>query len=228
LNWVRAGQNGLSFTGPGRHSHERSGRPPSPHATPPATVELVLQLRNSLATAGLDTGADTIGWHLTRQHQISVSRAAINRILARHDLVTPEPAKRPKSSYIRFQAAMPNQCWQSDFTHYRLTRPDGTPRHRHRDLDLARRLFPYALSLTAHWRVTGPIVLATFRATIATHGIPASTLTDNGMVFTTRFSGGKGGATTSNTNCADSTSPRRTATRITPRPRARSNDSSRP
>ena len=25
------------------------------------------------------------------------------------------------------------------------------------------------------------------------HGVPASTLTDNGMVFTTRLSGGKGG-----------------------------------
>jgi transposase InsO family protein len=33
-------------------------------------------------------------------------------------------------------------------------------------------------------------VLAEFRNAIATHGIPASTLTDNGMVFTTRLSGG--------------------------------------
>jgi hypothetical protein len=30
----------------------------------------------------------------------------------------------------------------------------------------------YALSVTAHVRVTGPIVLATFRATTAAHGIP--------------------------------------------------------
>jgi transposase InsO family protein len=36
-------------------------------------------------------------------------------------------------------------------------------------------------------------VRSTFRKACATHGIPASTLTDNGMVFTTRFSGGKGG-----------------------------------
>ena len=51
----------------------------------------------------------------------------------------------------------------------------------------------YALSVTAHRRVTGPIVLETFRKAFATHGVPASTLTDNGMVFTTRLSGGKGG-----------------------------------
>jgi hypothetical protein len=51
----------------------------------------------------------------------------------------------------------------------------------------------YALSVTAHARVTGPIVLATFRKTCADLGVPASTLTDNGMVFTTRYSGGRGG-----------------------------------
>lgn len=51
----------------------------------------------------------------------------------------------------------------------------------------------YALCLTAHRHVTGPIVLDAFTKTCAAHGIPASTLTDNGMVFTTRLAGGKGG-----------------------------------
>jgi transposase InsO family protein len=51
----------------------------------------------------------------------------------------------------------------------------------------------YALSVTAHHRVTGPAVLNAFRAATAAHGAPASTLTDNGMVFTTRLSGGRGG-----------------------------------
>ena len=51
----------------------------------------------------------------------------------------------------------------------------------------------YALSVTAHARVTGPAVLLAFRAACEQHGAPASTLTDNGMVFTTRLSGGKGG-----------------------------------
>jgi transposase InsO family protein len=41
--------------------------------------------------------------------------------------------------------------------------------------------------------MTGPIVLAAFCDTVAAHGIPASTLTDNGMVFTTRLAGGRGG-----------------------------------
>ena len=51
----------------------------------------------------------------------------------------------------------------------------------------------YALCVTAHRRVTGTIVVASFRKACEVHGIPASTLTDNGMVFTTRLSGGKGG-----------------------------------
>jgi transposase InsO family protein len=40
--------------------------------------------------------------------------------LSRCGQVTPEPKKRPHSSYIRFQAELPNQMWQTDFTHYRL------------------------------------------------------------------------------------------------------------
>jgi transposase InsO family protein len=100
----------------------------------------------------------------------------------------PSRPKRPKSSYLRFQADQPNETWQSDFTHYRLA--DGTETELLSWLDDCSR---YALSVTAHARVSGPIVLATFRSTAATHGIPASTLTDNGMVFTTRFAGGRGG-----------------------------------
>lgn len=106
----------------------RSRRPKtSPRATPSETVELVVRLRKELAETGLDAGADTIGWHLEHHHQIIVSRATINRILVRAGAVIPQPAKRPRSSYIRSEASMPNETWQSDFTHYRLTNPDGTP-----------------------------------------------------------------------------------------------------
>ena len=71
-----------------------------------------------------------------------MSRATINRILVRAGTVTPDPSKRPKSSYIRFEADQPNETWQSDFTHYRLTRPDGRPGADVRDHHLARRPLP--------------------------------------------------------------------------------------
>ncbi|GAA1599903.1 hypothetical protein GCM10009789_62540 [Kribbella sancticallisti] len=53
----------------------RSRRPTtSPRATPAATVELVLTLRKQLAEAGLDAGAETIGWHLEHHHAAVLSR----------------------------------------------------------------------------------------------------------------------------------------------------------
>jgi transposase InsO family protein len=167
----------------------RSRRPKtSPNAISGETADLIVRLRKDLARQGLDAGPDTICWHLRHHHQVTVSPATISRHLTRAGLVTPEPRKRPKSSYIRFQASQPNECWQSDFTHYPLADSTGTEILTWLD-DHSR----YALSVTAHPAVTGPIVLAAFRATCAAHGVPASTLTDNGMVFTTRFSGGKGG-----------------------------------
>lgn len=170
-------------------SQPRSRRPhASPTALPDSTVELIVRVRKELAEQGLDAGPDTIVWHLWNHHRIAVSRSTVARYLARRGLVVPEPAKRPRSSYIRFAAELPNQCWQSDFTHYRLA--DGAGVEILSWLDDHSR---YALSVTAHRRVTGPIVAATFTDTAAQHGYPASTLTDNAMVYTTRLAGGRGG-----------------------------------
>src|SRR5262252_3513265 len=200
----------------------RSRRPDSsPRAVPGATVGLIIRLRKDLAGQGLDAGPQTIAWHLEHRHRIRVSPATISRYLARHGLVVPEPAKRPRSSYIRFAAEQPNECWQADFTHYPLAGGAGTEILTW--LDDHSRL---ALRVTAWHRVTGPVVLAEFRAAAAAHGAPASTLTDNGMVFTTRLSGGRAAATPSSMSCAAGGSPKRTAARTTPRPRARWSGSS--
>jgi transposase InsO family protein len=167
----------------------RSRRPhTSPTRLPQATIDLIIELREKLASNGLDHGPHTIAWHLQHHHRLTVSPASIHRHLRAAGLVEPTPQKRPKSSYIRFAAEQPNERWQADFTHWWLAD------HTHVEIldwidDHAR----YALSVTAHHRVTGPIVLESFRKACAAHGIPASTLTDNGMVFTTRLSGGKGG-----------------------------------
>jgi len=167
----------------------RSRRPhTSPGRLPQPTIDLIIDLRRTLTGKGLDTGPHTIAWHLEHHHQLRVSTATISRHLTRAGLVEPTPQKRPKSSYIRFAAAQPNQRWQADFTHWRLH--GGTDTEILCWLDDCSRL---AISVTAHRRVTVVTVVTEFTTAVARHGIPYSTLTDNGMVFTTRLAGGKGG-----------------------------------
>ena len=170
----------------------RSRRPKtSPTATPQSTIDLIITVRKQLLESGLDAGPDTIAWHLRHRHQVTVSVSTVARTLTRQGLVVPQPKKRPKSSYIRFEAEQPNETWQSDFTHYPLA--DGTDTETITWLDDHSR---YALHVSAHRHITGRIVLDTFKQTAAQQGFPASVLTDNGFVYTTRFVGGRNGLET--------------------------------
>jgi transposase len=108
----------------------RSRRPlTSPAAIPDDTADLIIRLRKELTGQGLDAGPHTITWHLRHHHKVTVSPATVSRYLSRGGLVTPEPAKRPKSSCIRFQA---------DLLAVRLHPLPPRRRDRHRDPDLAR------------------------------------------------------------------------------------------
>ena len=99
----------------------RSRRPKnSPTKIDAATIELIIKIRRDLDGRGLDAGAHTISWHLQTHHNITIAPSTIWRHLVAAGLVIPEPKKRPKSSYIRFQAELPNQMWQTDFCHWRL------------------------------------------------------------------------------------------------------------
>lgn len=159
---------------------------PSPQAATDRVRDRVVQLRVALTTAGTDAGPVTISWHLTRESLRAPSTSTIRRILHDAGLITPEPRKRPRSSYIRFEAAQPNQTWQSDFTHWRLQ--DGSDVEILNWLDDHSRLL---LGCTAHHPVTGIDVVNTFLTCIDAYGPPASTLTDNGRVYTARHGGGR-------------------------------------
>ncbi len=105
-----------------------------------------------LAARGLDAGPATIAWHLGREGLPVPSTSTIRRVLHAAGLVVPEPRKRPRSSWIRFEAAAPNEVWQSDFTHWRLA--DGTEVE---IIELARRPLPVparAARCSAGWRAT--------------------------------------------------------------------------
>ena len=165
----------------------RSRRPLSnPAQTPVAVRERMVELRCRLTADGLDAGPVTIAWHLAREGHKPPAPATISRILQQAGLITPQPRKRPRSSYTRFEMAQPNELWQSDFIHWRLS--DGTDVEILNWLDDHSR---YLLSCTAHRPVTGDDVIATFLGVVEHYGPPASTLTDNGSVYTSRFTGGR-------------------------------------
>jgi transposase InsO family protein len=165
----------------------RSRRPrTNPAATPDLVRGRVVELRARLTADGLDAGPVTIAWHLEREGLRAPAPATISRILQQAGLITPQPRKRPRSSYLRFEMAQPNEMWQSDFIHWRLQ--DGTDIEVLNWLDDHSR---YLLSCTAHEPVTGDAVVAMFLDVVERYGAPASTLTDNGSVYTSRFTGGR-------------------------------------
>jgi transposase InsO family protein len=165
----------------------RSRRPKTtPIATSERVRERVIELRRSLTADGLDAGPVTIAWHLESEGLPALSTSTIRRILHQAGLIEPAPRKRPRSSYLRFEMAQPNEMWQSDFIHWRLS--DGTEVEVLNWLDDHSR---YLLSCTAHQPVSGDTVVAVFLDLVERYGPPASTLTDNGSVYTSRFTGGR-------------------------------------
>lgn len=157
----------------------------SPSKTSPNLEAEILQLPRTLEGAGHNASPHTIAAQLERTHHSSPSVSTIWKVLRRNAMIVEQPKERPRSSYLRFEADLPNETWQSDFTHWRLADGTGIEILTFGD-DHSRKV----LSITAYRVVTVALVLQQFRATIAEYGPPASTLTDNGLVFTTRVRGG--------------------------------------
>ncbi|MGZ5214363.1 MAG: integrase core domain-containing protein [Actinomycetota bacterium] len=145
-----------------------------------------MELRKDLLEQGLDAGAHTIWFHLTKRHGGAPSVATIWRILSRRGFVTPQPQKRPRSSFIRFQADLPNERWQADITHVRLN--DGAEAEILNVVDDHSR-FLVASDALAVFKAAD--VVASFHGAAAAHGFPASLLTDNGAMFTAAPRGGR-------------------------------------
>jgi transposase InsO family protein len=163
----------------------RSRRPRhSPGRTAQQVEEEIVALRNQLDRDGHEAGAATIAAHLEHRHgPDSVdpvpATSTIWRILSARGFVTPQPHKRPKSSYRRFCADAPNERWQLDITHYRLA--DDTEVEILNILDDHSRL---AIASTTRRIFTAGDVDAVFTAATSTYGDPAELLSDNGAVFT--------------------------------------------
>lgn len=157
-----------------------------PHRTPADVEDAIVRLRSELACAGFDAGAATIHFYMTEAgcgHVPSVS--TIWRVLKRRGLVVPQPHKRPRSSWVRFEAALPNERWQSDVTHWKLA--DGSAVDILNFLDDHSRL---VVASEAMKIATARDVLRVFSRAAERWGHPASVLTDNGCVYTAWHRGG--------------------------------------
>jgi transposase InsO family protein len=147
----------------------------------------IVAIRKQLVEAGFDGGAQTIHAHLARHHDVAPSVSTIWRVLTARGFVTPQPHKRPRSSYRRFVAELPNECWQMDLTHVELA--DGTTVEILNVVDDHSRL---CVAARARRVVKAPDVVETFHRSAARWGYPASVLSDNGAVFTAVYRNGIG------------------------------------
>jgi transposase InsO family protein len=165
----------------------RSRRPHScSHQTTREVQDQVLELRRELVSAGHDAGPESIAYLLIGRTQQVPSAATVWRILKRHGLITPQPHKRPRSSFIRFQAQLPNETWQVDATPWQLA--DGSAVEILNFEDDRSRLF---LNSSAFLTVKAADVVQAFHAAANQFGLPASLLSDNGRIFTARSIGAK-------------------------------------
>lgn len=142
----------------------------------------VLRLRKELVDQGLDAGAQTIHYHLSLVDPSPPSSSTIWRILKRRGFVSAQPHKRPKSSFVRFEAQLPNQMWQSDVTFFELK--DTTKVEILNFLDDFSRL---CVASRVFAVTSAPDVVATLYEAGAAWGLPASVLTDNGCIYTAAY-----------------------------------------
>jgi transposase InsO family protein len=157
-----------------------------PRAVAENVVEQIVALRNELTRDGLDAGALTIHWHLVERTGSAPSVSSIWRILRRRGLITPQPRKRPHSATTRFAAELPNECWQSDMTHWALA--DG------RDVEIVNLIDDHSrlcLASVALAVTTAVDVGRIFQDARLRYGAPAAVLTDNGCIYTATHRGGK-------------------------------------
>lgn len=158
----------------------------SPHKTNAQVRAAILTIRRTLSKQGSDNGPATIAWHLRNQGYNTPSESTIRRILHEEGLIVPQPHKRARSTYRRFEAQLPNECWQADVTHIRLAGGQAIE-----VLDFLDDHSRYLLHLKAYTNVTAAIVVADMTTLCEEYGFPQSTLTDNGLIFTARYSQGR-------------------------------------
>jgi transposase InsO family protein len=139
-------------------------------------------MRKELSDQGFDAGAHTIHYHLSLTDPSPPSPSTIWRILKRRGFVSPQPHKRPRSSYIRFEASLPNEMWQADVTFFELK--DHTKVEILNFIDDFSRV---CVASKVAAVTSAPDVVASLYEAGGRWALPASLLTDNGCIFTAAY-----------------------------------------
>jgi transposase InsO family protein/transposase-like protein len=167
----------------------RSRRPLTcPQAVAAEVEDAVIGWRKQLADGGLDHGATTIQWHLGRDERFTAkvpAVATVHRILVRRGFVTPQPEKRPKSSWRRFEAPAPNEWWQIDSTDWVIAAAPGLIKIFNIVDDHSR----VACASRAVEEATGEQAWSVFGSAAQQWGLPAGVLSDNGLCFSGKLRG---------------------------------------
>ena len=132
----------------------------------------------------------------------------------------PAASQAAPQSWRRFQAELPNECWQADTTHWALA--DGSDVEILNVIDDHSRLLVASLAFRTAKAVD---VVETFHLGAASHGLPVLMLTDNGAIFTVKS---RNGTCVIESSCSAWASTTSTPAPTTPRPAGKSNDSTRP
>ena len=156
----------------------------SPGRVSVETEDVIVALRKELDELGVDNGPATIQWHLGRRgHKKVPSAATIWRVLTRRGFVVPEPRKRPKASWQRFEATAPNELWQADCIDW------VTAKGQVKILSFIDDHSRVALRVKALAAATTDATWETFSQACAAWGVPLGQLTDNGLNFSGRLRG---------------------------------------
>lgn len=165
----------------------RSRRPHrSPQVVDDDVDDAVVVLRKELADRGVDDGARTIQWHLDQDRRFKgrvPSVRTVHRVLVRRGFVTPQPKKRPKSSWRRFEAPLPNELWQIDATSWTIMTGNVEIFN---VIDDHSRLACRSRAVSS---ATGDEAWATFSQAAQQWGLPAGILSDNGLCFSGKLRG---------------------------------------
>ena len=106
---------------------------------------------------------------------VGVGHTSINKILNKHNLTNPNPNRRKRIKYIRWQRQHPNSLWQMDLSDQKI---EG--KYCFAIIDDCSR---YCLGLFALNSASTNSIIQILDALFRVHGKPREFLTDNGSIF---------------------------------------------